>query len=161
MGQVYDAFDPSLARHVALKVLRSDSPELAQRFVREAQASSKLDHPNICTVYEIGEDEAHRLFIAMAFCPRESLKEKLKGGPLPFREAVDVAVQVARGLACAHEQGIMHRDIKPGNIMEAAAGEFKIVDFGLAKVVEDSAITRTAGMTGTIQMSRIRSGCAS
>jgi serine/threonine protein kinase/tetratricopeptide (TPR) repeat protein len=153
MGVVYEAEDTRLRRRVALKFLISEqtlAPEAKERFVREAQASSKLDHPNICTVYEIGEDEARRLFIAMAFCPRESLKEKLKGGPLPFREAVEIAVQIARGLACAHEQGIIHRDIKPGNIMEAAAGEYKIVDFGLAKVIEDSAITRTAGMTGTL-----------
>jgi class 3 adenylate cyclase/tetratricopeptide (TPR) repeat protein len=153
MGVVYEAEDTRLKRRVALKFLTSEqtlAPEAKERFLREAQASSKLDHPNICTVYEIGEDEARRLFIAMTFCPRESLKEKLKGGPLPVREALDVAMQIGHGLACAHDQGIIHRDIKPGNIMEAATGEFKIVDFGLAKVVEDSAITRTAGMTGTL-----------
>ena len=153
MGVVFEAEDMRLKRRVALKFLTNEqtlAPEAKERFLREAQASSKLDHPNICTVYEIGEDEAQRLFIAMAFCSRESLKEKLKAGPLPVREALEIAAQIARGLACAHEQGIIHRDIKPGNIMEAAAGEFKIVDFGLAKVIEDSAITRTAGMTGTL-----------
>jgi len=153
MGIVYEAEDVRLKRRVALKFLAPEQtrePESKQRFFREAQASSKLDHPNICTIYEIGEDEAHSLYIAMAFCQGESLKEKLKHGPLPVPKGLEIVIQVSRGLSCAHEQGIIHRDIKPGNIMETEGGEVKIVDFGLAKLVEDSGITRTTGMTGTL-----------
>jgi class 3 adenylate cyclase/tetratricopeptide (TPR) repeat protein len=153
MGLVYEAEDIKLKRRVALKFLAPElirDPESKQRFIREAQASSKLDHQNICTIYEINEDKNHHLFIAMAFCQGRSLKERLKSEPLPVKEAVEIAIQVSQGLARAHEEGIIHRDIKPGNIMETDRGEVKIVDFGLAKLAEDTEITQTAGFMGTI-----------
>ncbi|MCX6573719.1 MAG: protein kinase, partial [Candidatus Aminicenantes bacterium] len=153
MGVVYEAEDIRLKRRVALKFLSPEqvrAPEAKQRFFREARASSKLDHPNICTIYEIDEDADRRFFIAMAFCPGESVRDKIKRGPLAVPEALEITLQVGRGLASAHEQGIVHRDIKPGNIMGTGTGEVKIVDFGLAKLVEDTGITRTAGMTGTL-----------
>jgi eukaryotic-like serine/threonine-protein kinase len=152
MGVVYKAQDLKLERFVALKFLaaqRGQSEEDVRRFTREARAASLLDHPNICTVYEIGETADGRLFIAMAFCEGESLKAKIERGPLKLHGAVDIAAQVAAGLARAHEKGIVHRDVKPANIMVAADGQVKIVDFGIAKLADQSRLTRAGAAIGT------------
>ena len=152
MGIVYEARDLRLDRAVALKFLPphlSVSTEAKQRFVREAQAASALDHPNICTIYEIGETGADQLFIAMAYYAGETLKAKIARGPLPVDEAADVAAQLADGLACAHAAGITHCDIKPANVLITEAGVVKIVDFGLAKGA-DSTLTRTGATMGTV-----------
>ena len=120
MGVVYKAEDIRLKRLVALKFLPpewSRDADAKARFIQEAQAASALDHPNICAVHEIDETADGQMFIAMAHYEGETLKRKIGRGPLPVGQAVDVAAQVARGLARAHESGIAHRDIKPANLM--------------------------------------------
>ena len=152
MGLVYKAEDIRLGRIVALKLL---PPELNRdakakgRFLREARAASALDHPNICTIYEIGETDDGRLFLAMAYYEGETLRERIAKGPLPIEEASDALRQIALGLARAHRQEILHRDIKPANLLRTSDGELKILDFGLAKFVDDAAITHVGGMPGT------------
>jgi len=119
MGVVYKAEDLKLKRTVALKFLPSGltrDPEAKERFIQEAQAASALDHPNICTVYEINETEDSRLFIAMACYEGETLREKIKRGPLNLELTIEIAIQITKGLAKAHENGIIHLDIKPANI---------------------------------------------
>ncbi len=137
MGVVYEAEDLRLKRTVALKFLPpglTADAEARERFVHEAQAASGLDHPNICTIHEVDETEDGGLYIVMACYQGESLKDKLgRGSPEPV-EAIRIASEVAEGLAKAHEHGIVHRDIKPGNIMITSDGLAKILDFGLAKL---------------------------
>ncbi len=152
MGVVYKAEDLKLQRNVAVKFLPPDltrDPESKQRFIKEARAASALDHPNICTVYEIGETKDEQLFIAMAYYDGENLKSKIERAPLPMEEAVDLSVQIAQGLSKAHEQGIIHRDIKPANIMITDDGLVKILDFGLAKLSDQSRVTQTGTTYGT------------
>jgi serine/threonine protein kinase/tetratricopeptide (TPR) repeat protein len=152
MGVVYEAEDLRLKRTVALKFLPpglTSDPEARERFVQEAQAASGLDHPNICTIHEIDEAEAGGMYIAMACYRGESLKEKMRRGPLEPAEAIGIALGVAEGLAKAHEQGIVHRDIKPGNIMITADGAAKILDFGLAKLGGDARLTLPGTTMGT------------
>ncbi|HEY0515216.1 MAG TPA: protein kinase [Thermoanaerobaculia bacterium] len=149
MGVVYKAVDLKLDRPVALKFLagqRGASEEHKRRFMREARAASALDHPNICTIYEIDESGDGALFIAMAFCEGEALRERLDRGPLPVAEALGIAEQIAAGLGAAHERGIVHRDVKPANVMLTSGGRVKLVDFGIAKLDDQSRLTR-AGMT--------------
>jgi serine/threonine protein kinase len=150
MGVVYKAEDTKLERKVALKFLPpelSEDPEARERFVREAKAAAALSHSHICTVYEIGEEE-NRLFIAMECIEGESLRQKILRGPLPQAEALDIAIQVAEGLAEAHNNKIIHRDIKPGNIMLTEKGAAKVMDFGLAKALGMSLITKEAKTMG-------------
>jgi TolB-like protein/tRNA A-37 threonylcarbamoyl transferase component Bud32 len=152
MGVVYRAEDTTLKRIVALKFL---PPELTsdaaakQRFIHEAQAASSLDHPNICTIYEIGETPEGQTFICMTCCTGSTLKKHIEGGPLPVATAVDIAIQIARGLSRAHEAGVIHRDIKPANIMVTDRGEVKILDFGLAKFAGQTGLTRLGTTVGT------------
>jgi len=152
MGEVYLATDTKLDRQVALKFL---APALVgtsvdrERFLREARAAAALDHPNICPVYEIGEED-DQLFIVMGFLSGITLKDKIVSGPLPVSEAVGVADQIASGLAEAHAHGIIHRDIKPENIMVTPKGQVRIMDFGLAKTMGGSTLTQTGSMIGTI-----------
>src|SRR5713101_6573004 len=118
MGVVYKAQDLRLDRLVALKFLPlhfGSEETRKKRFIQEAKAASALDHPNICTIHEIDETGEGHLFIAMAYYQGETLKSKIERGPLPVSEAIDVAIQVAQGLAKAHSQGLVHRDIKPAN----------------------------------------------
>ena len=154
MGVVYKAEDTKLQRLVALKFLPMELTQdksTRERFIQEARAASSLDHPNICTIHQIAElpDDPDRLFIVMAHYAGETLKEKIERGPLPITETVDIAIQVACALKCAHEQGIVHRDIKPANILVTDRGETKIIDFGLAKLVGHSKITRAGATLGT------------
>jgi serine/threonine protein kinase/tetratricopeptide (TPR) repeat protein len=152
MGIVVRAEDIKLERSVALKFLPpelSEDPEARERFVREAKAAAALSHNHICTVYEIGEVE-NRLFIAMECIEGESLKQKLARGPLPQAEAMRIALEVAEGLGEAHKKKIIHRDIKPGNIMLTDKGAAKLMDFGLAKALGMSLITKDAKMMGTV-----------
>jgi serine/threonine-protein kinase len=153
MGLVYKAEDTKLKRTVALKFLPAEltlDPEARERFIQEAQAASALDHPNICTIHEIEETKAGQMYIAMACYEGESLKEKIAGGPLKFEEAIDLAIQIARGLAKAHQKDIIHRDIKPANIMITHDRVVKIVDFGLAKLAGQVRLTRVGTTIGTV-----------
>jgi serine/threonine protein kinase len=151
MGVVYKARDGRLGRTVALKFLPqqwSDDESAKQRFVREAQAASATDHPNICTVHDIASADDGRLFIVMAYYEGHTLKQRLESGPLPVDEALDIATQVAEGLAKAHAQGVIHRDIKPANLMLTDDG-VRIVDFGLAKFADTLQLTVVGSTMGT------------
>ncbi|MDX1548008.1 MAG: serine/threonine-protein kinase, partial [Rhodothermales bacterium] len=152
MGVVYRAYDARLDRPVALKFLPphlSGDARARQRFVAEARAASALDHPHICTIYDVGQAEDGRTYIAMAYYEGQTLKERLAGGPLPAGEAVAVASQVAEALAAAHARGIVHRDVKPGNIFLTEAGAVKLLDFGLAKTAGTD-LTRPGTTLGTV-----------
>ncbi|MGB8887198.1 MAG: protein kinase [Candidatus Korobacteraceae bacterium] len=153
MGAVFKAQDLKLDRPVAIKFTSHEvasNPDQRSRFVREARTASLLDHPNICTIHEFGETDEGELFIAMAYCPGENLRSRLERGPFALKEAVNVAEQVALGLAKAHSMGIVHRDIKPANIMLTPDGTVKIVDFGLAKFPHDISLTHPGGVVGTV-----------
>ena len=152
MGEVYKARDLRLDRVVALKFLPADlarDPSSRRRFLREAQAVAQLDHPNVATIYETGESESGRAFLALAFYEGETLQQKLEQGPLPLPEAVGIARQIARGLAAAHRQQIVHRDIKPANVVVLPDGTVKLLDFGLAKLAGATTLTRLGTSPGT------------
>ena len=157
MGVVYRAVDARLDRPVALKFLPpeiSHLKEAKKRFIQEAKAASALDHPNICTIYEIGATDDGQLFIAMACYDGETLKSRLSRGRLSVAETAGIMRQVASGLAESHECDIIHRDIKPANIWlidpgREAAVRVKILDFGLAKVSGRADLTRTGSSMGT------------
>ena len=139
MGIVYQAVDLHLRRPVALKLLRAHAPHDLrgkERLLVEARAAAALDHANICTIYEIGETTQGVSFIAMAFYAGETLEQVLRQGPLPPSTVLDYATQIARGLGAAHQRGIVHRDVKPANIIVTADGPLKILDFGIARSVD-------------------------
>jgi serine/threonine protein kinase/tetratricopeptide (TPR) repeat protein len=151
MGVVYKAEDTKLKRFVALKFLTQSigDDKARKRFTHEAQAVSALDHPNICAIYEIDEAPQGQMFIAMPCYEGETLHQKIDRGPLKLDEALDIAIQVASGLSKAHEKGVVHRDIKPGNIFLTNDGLAKIVDFGLAKLTTQTKLTKTGTTVGT------------
>lgn len=152
MGIVYKAEDTTLGRTVALKFLSArllDNDEAKKRFFREAKAAAALHHPNICTIYEISE-HGDETFLVMAYLEGETLEDRISKGPLPLRDAIDICRQVAEGLEAAHDKGIVHRDIKPGNILVSPEGRATILDFGLARLTEASRLTKTAAALGTV-----------
>jgi len=151
MGEVWKAEDTQLRRTVALKFLSSETvgdEEVKARLIREAQASASLDHPNICQVFGIHQ-ENNETFIAMAHIDGPSVADKIKERPLPLEDALDIALQIADGLHEAHEKGIVHRDVKPQNIMLTAKGQVKIMDFGLASLSGRSKLTKSGTTLGT------------
>src|SRR5437879_3244259 len=158
MGEVYLAQDTKLARKVALKILPAElasNQGRMRRFVQEANAASALNHPNIITIHEIDEADSIN-FIATEFIDGETLRERMRSAPMKLGEALDVAIQTASALAAAHAAGIVHRDIKPENVMLRRDGIVKVLDFGLAKLTEQTsrelvdteAPTRAAIKTG-------------
>jgi serine/threonine protein kinase/tetratricopeptide (TPR) repeat protein len=151
MGIVYKAEDTKLKRPVALKLLPvglMHLPEIRERFLLEAQAAAALDHPNICTVYESDEADG-RPYISMAFIEGQELKKIIEKKPLDSMEALDIALQVAEGLEEAHKKGVVHRDIKTGNIMITQDGKAKIMDFGIAKISGSAYLTEEGTTMGT------------
>jgi tetratricopeptide (TPR) repeat protein len=151
MALVYKARDVRLGRLVALKLLApamETREEARLRFLLEARAISALDHPNICTLYEIGEADDGRMFLAMAYVEGGTLRDRLAQGPLEPLEAALLAAQVAEGLGAAHARGIIHRDIKPGNLL-LGSGLVKIADFGIARLADQEHITQDGQALGT------------
>jgi len=148
MGEVYSARDERLGRTVAIKVLREDEAGEAarRRLEREAHAAAALDHPNICAIHEIGE-EAGRPYIVLQYLEGETLARRLERGPLDLREALEVAVSIADALDAAHRHGILHRDVKPQNVMITKGRQVKVMDFGLAKPIETGAAVSTEERT--------------
>ena len=155
MGVVYKARHTELGSFAALKFL---PPHLVaekaakKRFVHEAKAASSLEHPNICPVYDIGATDDGRMYIVMPYYEGETLQQKLERGPMELAKAIDVANQIASGLAKAHETGITHRDIKPGNVLITRDGLVKIVDFGLAKLAGQTKLTKTTGQFSSCEL---------
>jgi len=153
MGVVYKALDLKLERTVALKFLPTDvavSDRDKQSLLREARAASALDHPNIGVIHGIEESEDHQLFIVMGYYEGETLAQKLKRSVIPVRESLDLAIQIAKGLSAAHARNLVHRDVKPSNIIITNDKLVKIVDFGLARFVATASATQSISSTGTL-----------
>jgi serine/threonine protein kinase/tetratricopeptide (TPR) repeat protein len=145
MGEVYRASDPRIGREVAIKVLPGDvatDTDRLQRFEQEARAAGALNHPNILTIHDVGSVNGSP-FLVSEFLKGETLRERLRG-PLPIREVIDYALDIAQGLAAAHAKGIVHRDLKPSNVFITTAGHVKILDFGLAKLTQPQAMAEGA-----------------
>src|SRR5215207_8317017 len=138
MGEVYEAEDTRLGRHVALKLLPAEAccvPEALERFLREARIVSTLSHPHICVLHDIGEETGQH-YMVMELLEGESLKDRIARGPLPLDELLELGVQIADALDAAHGAGVVHRDIKPANLFITRRGQAKVLDFGVAKLAE-------------------------
>ncbi len=153
MGVVYQARDLKLNRLVVLKFLPLEltfNTESIDRLINEAQTASSLDHANICTIFEVNETDDGQMFICMANYEGKTLKEKIQDGPIEPEEATEITRQIAAGLQRAHEKGIIHRDIKPGNIIVTDRGEVKIIDFGVALLAGQERMTKAGTSLGTV-----------
>src|SRR5271169_3941668 len=152
MGVVYEAEDLKLGRHVALKFIPGNltgDPKALERFEREARAASQLNHPNICTIHGIEENNGHP-FIVMEKLEGQSLKQRIGGQAMDLEAVLDISIQVAEALAASHAKGIVHRDIKPANIFLTPSGQVKVLDFGLAKLVHNLGTDDDAGADNSL-----------
>ncbi|MBI5868835.1 MAG: serine/threonine protein kinase, partial [candidate division Zixibacteria bacterium] len=153
MGEVYLARDSRLDREVALKLLPArltHDRSARARLLREAKAASRLSHPNILTVFEVGEDDDGDAFIATAFIDGVPLKDLIERRDLSISRSLSIAIEIAEGLSVAHEAGVVHRDIKPQNVIIDRAGHATIIDFGLAQIFDASRLTRSGALVGTM-----------
>ena len=155
MGEVYRAHDAKLKRDVALKVLpeafANDAQRMA-RFEREAQLLASLNHPNIAAIYGLEQSDNLR-FLVLELVPGDTLAERLRRGPLPISEALDLATQIADAVAAAHDNGVIHRDLKPANIKITPDGQIKVLDFGLARVAEPEPDAMAEGVSDSPTLS--------
>lgn len=152
MGVVYKAEDKRLGRHAALKFMPSAvgfDPKARERFMREARSASALDHPNICTIYEVNETPGGDIYIAMAFYEGRTLEDYIEDGPVEVDEALRWSIDILDGLCAAHARGIVHRDMKPANVFVTHEGIVKVLDFGLAKTEDSAAVTQAGDVLGT------------
>src|SRR5918997_910064 len=153
MAEVYLARDRELDRDVAIKRLRqhyAHDEEVVERFEREARSAASLSHPNVVSVYDRGETDDGSYYIVMEYVPGGNLKERiLEKGALPPEEAIEVGLQVARALRAAHKQGMVHRDVKPQNVLLTESGEAKVADFGIARAAAASTVTKTGFVVGS------------
>src|SRR5919107_1291094 len=154
MGEVYLAHDEVLERDVALKVLRSHyagDEVFAERFRREARSAASLSHPNIVQVYDRGEAEDGTSYIAMEYVPGGTLKEQIeRRGPFGARETAAVGAQITDAIGAAHERGMIHRDIKPQNVLVTASGDLKVTDFGIARAASAVTSSASGAILGTV-----------
>jgi len=153
MGMVYKAEDLKLRRIVAIKFLPpllSQDDEARVRFSQEAESASALDHPNICTIYEIDQTKDGQIYMVMAYYDGTTLEKKIKNDPIPLKKSIDISIKIAEGLVNAHKHGIVHRDIKPANIMVTEEEGVKILDFGLAKFAGHTNLTKEHTSLGTV-----------
>jgi serine/threonine protein kinase len=154
MAIVYRGYDPDLGREVAIKVLpphMAGQAGLVERFLREARSAARLKHPNIVTIYDVGQDGDHYYFV-MEYLEGMELGDYIqRRGPLPLDEVVGIVRPLAAALDYAHRSGVVHRDIKPGNIVIGAQGEPKLTDFGIARATEEARLTSTGAIVGTPQ----------
>jgi serine/threonine protein kinase len=152
MGEVYRARDERLRRDVALKVIATDGlpdPERVRRFEQEARAVAALDHPNILAVHDVGTHEGHP-YVVFELLEGETLRNRLERGPVPVRRTIELGGQIGQGLGAAHARGVVHRDLKPANLFLTRDGRVKILDFGLAKLVEPTAREASQEATPTV-----------
>src|SRR5919106_3620235 len=152
MSSVYRAFDPTLERSVAIKLMHRDissDPDQLERFRREARAVASLNHPHVVTVIDFGEDDDHP-YIVFEYVEGENLKDRLRrAGRLPVPEAVAYAIEIGRALECAHSNLLVHRDVKPQNVLIDSEGRAKVTDFGIARSLEAEGLTATGRVLGT------------
>src|SRR2546427_2394109 len=152
MGEVYRARDTKLKREVAIKILPhefSQDPDRVARFQREAEVLASLNHPNIAGIHSLEEAEGSR-FLVMEFVEGETLSERIRRGPIPIEDALDIATGICEALEAAHEKGITHRDLKPANIKLTPDGKVKVLDFGLAKAIENAPTSATLSNSPTL-----------
>ena len=158
MGEVYLAEDTTLGRRVAMKFLSSTTREYRARFLREARAVSTLTHPNIATVFDYGETSKGQPYIVMEFIKGEPLSDKLREGSLPLPEAVRIVSHIAEALGEAHHQGVVHRDVKPSNVVITDRGQVKVLDFGLAKALEEETPSASMQNSPTLTIGATKAG---
>src|SRR5215831_1227534 len=152
MGEVYRARDLKLKREVAIKILPEEfsrDADRVSRFQREAEALASLNHPNIAGIYDLAEASGTR-FLVLELVEGETLADRIERGPIPVDEALDIAKQIAEALEAAHERSIIHRDLKPANVKLAPEGKVKVLDFGLAKVMEGAPTNATTSNSPTL-----------